>query len=101
VVRTGVTLNCDSVERRDDILDLRTEKLGCCTQGISILAKFALILIDTYVLLVPARELAALKEVPNSSRRLHLNDVSLVTRICGSLSFVYAPGPDEVARPHE
>jgi len=60
-MRTRVTLNRDSVECRYDVLDLRAEKLRSRTQGISVLAKFALILVDAYVLFVFAREFAALQ----------------------------------------
>jgi len=55
------TLNCDSVESRDDVLDLRAEKLRSCIQGILVLGESALILVDAYVLLVSACELAALQ----------------------------------------
>jgi len=41
-----VTLNRDSVESRDDVLDLRAEKLRSCMQGIPVLGEFALILVD-------------------------------------------------------
>jgi len=56
-----VTLNHDSVESQDDVLDLRAKKLRSCMQGILVLGEFALILVNAYVLLTSARKLAALQ----------------------------------------
>ena len=56
-----VTLNCDSIESRDDVLDLRAEKLRSCMQGIPVLGEFALILVNAYILLMSAHKLAALQ----------------------------------------
>ena len=73
MTRTGVTLDGDGVECRDDIFNLRAEELGRRTQGISVLAKFALVFANKYILLLTACELAALQEVPNGTRGLDLN----------------------------
>ena len=60
-VRCIDCIDRDSVESRDDVLDLRAKKLWSCMQGIPVLGEFALILVDAYVLLVSACELAALQ----------------------------------------
>lgn len=69
---TRVALQCDRLERGQQVLDLWPKELGRSTQRVAVLTQFTVVFFDSDFSFVSESELAAFQEVPNSMGYLNL-----------------------------
>lgn len=71
--RTGVALESDRFETREQVFNLWPEELRGRTQGVPVLAQLALVLIDRNLFFVSMSQLASAEQIPDCLCSLDLH----------------------------